>query len=169
MKRIAFSFMLLCMSLTGLAQDVQGQQGQQGQHTQRRDFSPEAFWKMLQEYVNHEAGLSQEEGEKIYPMLKQMMGEQHKNNARTMEILRSCNESTSDAEYGTAIKQLLEIEVENKRIEETYYKKFHDVLSWQKIFEVRKALYKWNREALNRFTPRRRGGGQRHFNPMQPH
>ena len=57
------------MSLTGLAQDVQGQQGQQGQHTQRRDFSPEAFWKMLQEYVNHEAGLSQEEGEKIYPML----------------------------------------------------------------------------------------------------
>ena len=29
---------------------------------------------MLQEYVNHEAGLSQEEGEKIYPMLKQMMG-----------------------------------------------------------------------------------------------
>ena len=109
------------------------------------------------------------EGEKIYPMLKQMMGEQHKNNARTMEILRSCNESTSDAEYGTAIKQLLEIEVENKRIEETYYKKFHDVLSWQKIFEVRKALYKWNREALNRFTPRRSGGGQHHFNPMQPH
>ena len=90
-------------------------------------------------------------------MLKEMMEEQHKNSRKSFEVYRSCNEGTTESEYGTAVKKLLELEVENRRIEETYYKKFHTVMSWEKVFNVRRALRHWNREALNRFNPRRGG------------
>ena len=48
----------------------------------------------------------------------------------------------------------------NNDIVEGYYKKFHSVMSWKKVFSVRNALYRFNREALNRFRPHYRGQGQ---------
>ncbi len=150
MKRIFINILIFCVSIVAVAQ---------GNHPQRRDFSPEEYWKGLKDFVTFEAGLSTEEADGFIPMLKEMMEEQHKNNRKSFDIIRSCNEGTTESEYGTAVKQLLEIEVENRRIEETYYKKFHTVMSWEKVFKVRHALYKFNREALNRFNPRRGPGG----------
>ncbi len=156
MKRIFINILMLCFSLASIAQ---------GNHPQRRDFSPEEYWKNLKEFVTQEAGLTSEEADGFIPMLKEMMDEQHKNNRKSFDIIRSCNEGTTESEYGTAVKQLLELDVENRRIEETYYKKFHTVMSWEKVFKVRHALYKFSREALNRFNPRRRGGGGGHHGP----
>ncbi|MBR1465182.1 MAG: hypothetical protein IJ607_02355 [Bacteroidaceae bacterium] len=151
MKRILINILLLCVSMAAIAQ---------GNHPQRRDFSPEEYWKNLKEFVAREAGLTTEEADGFIPLMKEMMDEQHKNNRKSFDIIRSCGEGTTESEYGTAVKQLLELDVENRRIEETYYKKFHTVMSWEKVFKVRAALYKFNREALNRFNPRR-GGGRR--------
>lgn len=153
MKRLFVNILICCFSVAAMAQ---------GNHPQRRDFSPEEYWNGLRDFVTREASLTTEEADGFIPMLKEMMEEQHKNNRRSFELIRSCNEGTTESEYGTAVKQLLEIEVDNKRIEETYYKKFHTVMSWEKVFKVRHALYKFNREALNRFNPRRGGGGGNH-------
>lgn len=136
------------------------EQGNGGQRSQRRDFSPEEYWKNLQEYVTREAKLTDEEAAKFYPMLKEMTEAQRKNSGKSMWILHSFygKENVSDEEYGKALDQLLQLEVENRQIEQNYYKKFHEVMSWEKVFNVRGALSQFYREALNRFNPRRGGG-----------
>ena len=154
MKRIFINIVIFCVSIVAMAQGNNPQE----HRPQRRDFSPEEYWKNLKDFVTFEAGLTSEEAEEFIPLLKEMMEEQHKNSRKSFEIIRSCNEGTTESEYGTAVKQLLELEVESRRIEETYYKKFHTIMSWQKVFNVRRALYNFNREALNRFNPRRGGG-----------
>lgn len=166
MKRILINILLCCVSTVAMAQG--GFNPQNWGQQPRRDFSPEEYWRVLQDFVTHEAHLTNEEAEKFYPMLKEMMEEQHKNSRKSFEVYRSCNEGTTESEYGTAVKKLLELEVENRRIEETYYKKFHTVMSWEKVFNVRRALRHWNREALNRFNPRR-GGPPPHSNRNWPH
>ena len=149
MKRILTVILSFAITLVASAQENQ----------QRKDFSPEEYWKILQEFVTREAQLTEAEAEGFYPLLKEMMEEQSKNGRKTFEVYRSCNEGTTEAEYEVKVKQLLEIEVENRQIEENYYKKFHSVMSWKKVFKVRNALYRFNREALNRFRPRYRGQG----------
>ena len=153
MKRIGLLFLSIMISVCAIAQN---------DSPQRRDFNPEEYWKNLQEVVTREAQLTEAEAEGFIPMLKEMMGEQRKNTGKQMEILRSVNEGTTEAEYGTKVKQLIELDVQNKQIEETYYKKFHTVMSWEKVFRVRGALYRFNREALNRYRPHHRGQRNNH-------
>jgi len=144
MKRISLIVLSILMSVGAFAQN---------EGPQRREFNPEEYWKSLEEFVTREAGLTEEEAAGVFPLIKEMRGEQRKNGRRAMEIIRSVNDGTTDAEYGTKVKQLLEIDVQNKQIEETYFKKFHEVLSWEKVFKVRHALYNFDREALNKFRP----------------
>ena len=156
MKKLFFSICLLTMAVAMSAQE----QGNGGQRPQRRDFSPEEYWKNLQEYVTREAKLTDEEASKFYPLLKEMTEEQRKNNGKSMWLLHSFRdkENITDAQYGEALEKQLQLEVENRQIEQTYYKKFHEVMSWEKVFNVRRALSQFYREALNRFNPRRGGG-----------
>ena len=155
MKRIGLLFLSIMISVCAIAQN---------DSPQRREFNPEEYWKILQDFVTREAQLTDAEAEGFYPLLREMRNEQRKNNKKAMDIIRSVNEGTTDAEYGTKVKQLLEIDVQNKQIEENYYKKFHEVMSWEKVFKVRHALYKFDREALNRFRPPHRGQRDNHDN-----
>jgi len=156
MKRLGLFLLTILVNLSVFAQN---------DNPQRMDFSPEEYWKNLQEAVTKDAQLTDSEVEAFFPLLKEMMGEQRKNNSKSMEILRSVNQGTTEAEYGTKVKQLLELDVQNRQIEENYYKKFHTVLSWEKVFRVRGALWRFNREALNRYRPHHRGQGPRPHNP----
>ena len=152
MKRISLIVLSILMSVSAFAQN---------DGPQRREFNPEEYWNTLEEFVSREAGLTDAETAGLIPLIKEMRGEQRKNGRKAMEIIRSVNDGTTDAEYGTKVKQLLGIDVQNKQIEETYFKKFHDVLSWEKVFKVRHALYNFDREALNKFRPPRRGPNDR--------
>lgn len=161
MKKILFSIIMMGMAMAMTAQE----QGNGTPRPQRREFSPEEYWKNLQEYVTREAKLTDEEAAKFYPLLKEMTEEQRKNNGKSMWILHSFHgkENVTDAQYGEALENLLQLEVENRQIEQNYYRKFHEVMSWEKVFMVRGALSQFYREALNRFNPRR--GGGRGFGP----
>ena len=64
----------------------------------------------------------------------------------------------TEAEYEDIISKVTSLELESKKVEQTYYKKFHTVLSWKKIHRVRIALGKWNMELLRQFSPQQAGG-----------
>ena len=144
----------------GFAQDQPGKHDNHGNRRERfehrdgdvtpqqREFSPEEYWKNLQEFVTREACLSETEA----------AGEaQRKNNFRSKEVFKNLRDKElSESEYGDAVKLLCNIEVENKRIEEEYYTRFHEVMSWEKVLKVRHALFRYNREALRHFNPRKR-------------
>ena len=142
------SILLLCASMSVMAQNEDRRA-----QAQQREFSPEEYWKNLKEFVTKEASLSDSEASAFYPLLKEMMDKQRENGHQAMEMIRSTKNDLSEEEYGKIIDKLTKLEVDNKQIEQEYYMRFHDVLSWQKTFKVRGALYKYKREALTRFRP----------------
>ncbi|MBO7102977.1 MAG: hypothetical protein J6W02_04770 [Bacteroidaceae bacterium] len=159
MKRIFF-YIIACLlfSVNLQAQNIPNGRQHRQEH---RQFNPEEFDKWMESYITNEVGLNAEEGKKFFPLLKEMRIKQFKNDQQGREIMGKLNDNSSEADYEEAINRVLELDLQNRKIEKEYYKKFHSVLSWKKIHKVRFAIQKFNMEALRRFTPpqRNRFGG----------
>lgn len=159
MKRI-FSYIIVCLlfSVNLQAQNIPNGRQHRQEH---RQFNPEEFDKWMESYITNEVGLNAEEGKKFFPLLKEMRIKQFRNDQQGREIMGKLNDNSSEADYEEAINRVLELDLQNRKIEKEYYKKFHSVLSWKKIHKVRFAIQKFNMEALRRFTPpqRNRFGG----------
>ena len=159
MKRIFF-YIIACLlfSVNLQAQNIPNGRQHRQEH---RQFNPEEFDKWMESYITNEVGLNAEEGKKFFPLLKEMRIKQFRNDQQGREIMGKLNDNSSEADYEEAINRVLELDLQNRKIEKEYYKKFHSVLSWKKIHKVRFAIQKFNMEALRRFTPpqRNRFGG----------
>lgn len=147
MKKLIIT--LFCAFLTLGLSAQPGSQNDQGRH----QFSPERYKQKLEEYVTREAGLTSEESSRLFPLLHEMQEKQRKNSEAAGNAMRSCKEGATESDYEKAVNRAVSLDLENKKIEQEYYKKFHTVLSWKKIHAVRIALWKFQMEALRRFTP----------------
>ena len=119
----------------------------------RQQFSPEKFRENMENFITKEAGLTATEQQKFYPMLNEMLSAQRKLMAQEREVMKSGQKAKTEAEYEQIVKKTTELQVENRKIEQTYYKKFAKVLTWEKIYKVRMALTKFNMHALRNFSP----------------
>lgn len=146
MKQLIFILCLLATTFNMAAQ-------QAGQQNKRHQFSPERYKQRLEEFVTKEADLTADEAARLFPLLHEMQEKQRKNNDAAGMAMMSCKEGSSEADYEKAIKQATGLDLENKKIEQEYYKKFHTVLSWKKVHGLRVALWKFQMEALRKFTP----------------
>ena len=137
-----------------------------GQRNQRQFFSPEAYNHGLEEFVKNEAGLNDEECKKFFPLLHEMMNKQREVNSQIQQIMAKGFNAKTEADYEQIITKSINLEIESRRIEQTYFKRFHTVLSWKQIHKVRIALSRFSMEALRRFVPnipqnnQRNGWGQ---------
>ncbi len=129
--------------------------GQSDKQENKRKFSPEEFKQKMESFVTQEAELSPQESLKLFPLLHEMFGKQRKLMDQQRELMRKGENSLSEDEYEKIIDTVTSLEIENKKIEKSYYKKFHSILSWKKIHKVRRALFEFNLEALRKFTPHR--------------
>ena len=148
MKRIIV--ICCCFLTTALSFAQQGGNNGQGR---RHEFSPELYRQNMEAFVAREAQLTPDEAQRLFPILHEMLGQQRRNNEAQREAMRSCGENATESDYEKAVKRVLELDVENKRLEQDYYKKFHSVISWKKIHAVRFALWRFQMEALKHFTP----------------
>lgn len=135
----------------------------------RKEFSPELYMKTLNEFVAREAKLTEAESAKFFPLLNEMFAKQHQIVGQQRELMMKSwkNANQNEDEYENLVTKLTALEVESKKVEQTYYKKFHSVLSWKKIFAVRIALQRFQVEALNRFQPGR-GNNNMNKTPNNP-
>ena len=124
----------------------------------QQQFSPEAFKQRLEQFVTQHAGLTQQECQKFFPLLHEMLSKQRQVQNKINANLRKGNDAKSESDFERLLKENAELEIENNRIELAYYQKFHKVLSWEKIHKVKGALYLFNMEALRKFTPQPRVG-----------
>lgn len=155
MKRLIITLVCAAFAIVVSAQ-------QNGQQRAKHEFSPERYRQNLEEFVKREAGLTEEEAQKVLPLLHEMFERQRKNNDEAREAMRSCGENASEADYERAVTKALSLDVENKKLEGDYYHKIHKVLTWKKIHAVRVALWKFQREVLRRFTPQHERPQHRH-------
>lgn len=135
-------------------------QGMQGHNSAPMQFSPEAFNNMLEQFIKNEAELTPQECSEFFPMMHEMFAKKRENQRKIFENMHKGRNATKEVEYEQLINEITTLEIEDKRIEQIYYKKFHKALSWKKIHKVRGALDRFYREALRKFTPQ----SQRHGN-----
>jgi hypothetical protein len=163
MKRIYF--ILICLSYTVATFAQWGNNQRQGQNQQQteqrnqwqqqgqRQFSPELFNKQLEQFVKNNAGLSASECQKLFPLMHEMLNKQREVNGKIQYTISQGFGDKEEKEYEDIITKVTNLEVESKKIEQTYYKKFHTILSWKKIYRVRFALSRWNMEVLRMLNP----------------
>ena len=138
-----------------------------GQRNQRQFFSPEAYNQGLEEFVKNEAGLNDEECKKFFPLMHEMMNKQREVNSQIQQVMAKGFSAKTEADYEQIITRSINLEIESRKVEQTYYKKFHSVLSWKQIHKVRIALSRYSMEALRRFVPNYNQNNQRNWQGMQ--
>lgn len=133
------------------------QRGNAPQDNARREFNPELYKKYMREFVTREAKLTDAEAAKFFPLLSEMFEKQHALTKQKHELMtKGWKGNISEAEYEQIVNETAAIEVNIKKTEQTYYKKFRSALSsWQKVYAIRQALNRFQMEALKQFHPRR--------------
>ena len=153
MKRLATLLLTLVLCIGIHAQN----QGGARHNEPRKEFNPEQFKKDMREFVTREAKLTDAEAARFFPMLEEMYEKQHQLTRHQRELMQKGKGGTAlkESDYENIIVQSTNMDIEAKKLEQSYFKKFHTVLSWQKVFAVRQALNRFHMEALKQFHPGR--------------
>lgn len=147
MKRCTIIWGMLFWTIMAMAQQPQQQNG--GRH-----FSPEKFESELYQFIIREAGLTQEECAKFFPVYKEMRKKQR----GLFERQRNASKVKPADEKGCmkVVQDRDNIEVEQKRLQQTYHNKFFDVLPASKVYDILQAEDKFHRGMLRQWGHRQK-------------
>lgn len=126
----------------------------------RPKFNPEHFETELQQFITTEACLSAQEAAAFFPIYKEMRKKQ-----RSIFIKGSQYRHVDyrDNELcAKALKELDEIDIEIKIIQQTYYKKFLKVLPASKVLQIRRAEERFHRQAFRKVAGNQRERARKH-------
>lgn len=123
-------------------------------------FSPEKFQAEMEQFITKEAGLTADEAAKFFPIYREMQQKQRGVFAKVREESRL--KPTDDASCKRLVQKRDEVELELKKIQQTYHNKFFTVLSASKVFDVLRAEERFHRRAFRNWG---QGFQQRHQRP----
>ena len=152
MKSVLIYILLFCSTTIMYAQwGAQGNPGNQG----KKDFSVEAYKKGLEEHVKRGAELTPQECEKLFPLIHEMICKKKELSDQQRALYKNLfNKDVSDSEYEDIINKSLDYDIQINKLEKSYYKKFHTIISWKKVFMVRHHIYTFQMGAMHRFNRR---------------
>lgn len=111
-------------------------------------FSPEQFQADLEQFIVKEAGLTPQESAKFFPEYREMGKQQRAVFDRMRKLGRT--KPADEAGCLNAIKQRDKMDLELKKIQQTYHNKFLTLISASKLFDVIKAEEKFHRRMLKK-------------------
>lgn len=137
MRRIFLVILVLCASVSMSAQDGT-----------RQKFSPEKFRAELEQFITKDACLTPTEASKFFPLYDEMNKKQRVIFDRMRQLGK--NKPADDAGCRDVIKKRDQLDIELKKIQQTYHEKFLTVLSAGKLFDVIRAEEKFHRRMLKK-------------------
>ena len=111
-------------------------------------FDPAKFKADRQKFITEEAGLTQQEAAKFFPLYDEM-SDQLRAIHQQKKALKKSN-PTSETAYRKVIEQRDALEVKMKQIERTYHVKFLNVLSAKKLYDVLNAETRFYKNAFKK-------------------
>lgn len=148
MKRVLISMMFLLVGVLVCQAD------------EPQKFSPEKFQAEMEQFIAKEAGLTADESAKFFPLYREMQKKQRAVFGKMRQEGRV--KPTDDATCKKLVQKRDEVELELKKIQQTYHNKFFTVLSPSKVFDVLRAEERFHRQAF-----RNMGKGFRQSHPQQ--
>lgn len=157
MKRVITTITAIIFALVLQAQDNRNNDGK---------FSPEQFDAQLRSFITTEAHLTQQEATAFFPLYKEMQQKQRAIFDKQRQLGR---EKPKDEEgCKKAIIQRDEMDIELKRILQSYHKRFLEVLPASKVYDILKAESRFHRRAMKNWGQQRSAEGQHHHNATPP-
>ena len=126
-------------------------------------FSPEKFQAEMEQFITKEAGLTADEAAKFFPIYREMQQKQRAVFGKMRQEGRV--KPTDDASCKKLVQKRDEVELELKKIQQTYHNKFFTVLSASKVFDVLRAEERFHRRAFRNWG---QGFQQNHQHHQRP-
>lgn len=114
--------------------------------TEPQQFSPEKFQADMEQFITKEAQLTSEEVAKFFPLYREMQQKQRAVWNHMKNLGR--NKPADEAAIKQAVRKRDELELEQRRIIQTYHNKFFKVLPASKVYDVIIAETKFHRAAI---------------------
>ncbi len=150
MKRLLLTMMILSGAITISAQKDKPQDER---------FSPEKFEAELHAFIVKEAHLNQQEEALFFPIYREM---QQKQRAIFDQQRNLGRQKPSDEEACMkAIKERDEKEIELKRIQQQYHKRFLELMPATKVWDILKAEERFHRRAMQNWGQKHNPNGKR--------
>ena len=140
MRKLLFSTVLMLMVVLG------------AQAEEQQKFSPEKFQADLEQYITTEAGLTNEEAAKFFPLYREMQQKQRVVYNKIHELFKLPHD---EASCKRAIQRRDQLEIELKQIAQTYHNKFLRVIPASKVIGTIVAEDKFHRRAFRKFGQQR--------------
>ena len=140
MKKLLFSTVIMIMVVLGASAEEQ------------QKFSPEKFQADLEQYITTEAGLTNEEAAKFFPLYREMQQKQRVVYNKMHELFKLPHD---EASCKRAVQRRDQLEIELKQIAQTYHNKFLRVLPASKVIGTIIAEDKFHRRAFRKFGQQR--------------
>lgn len=128
----------------------------------------QAFEKSKQEYIIKEAGLSNEEAEKFFPLNNELHKKKLEIHRKMQEGIKHTKEADnlSDAEYKKLLEENIDLKMKEAELDKEYSDKFNKLMSPQKLFKAQQAERDFMQEELRKYREANRKGrittGKRH-------
>ena len=125
-------------------------------------FSPQKFEAELQAFITKEAGLTAVESAKFFPLYKEMQSKQ-----RQLFEKQRRNNAVKPADEQGCRKAIMEsdaLDIEIRQIQQTYHKRFLELLPASKVYDILKAEERFHRRMMKNWG---RGGNGNHPSPHQ--
>ena len=140
MKKLLVFAVLMLMVVLGVSAEEQ------------QKFSPEKFQADLEQYITTEAGLTNEEAAKFFPLYREMQQKQRVAYNKMHELFKLPHD---EASCKRAVQRRDQLEIELKQIAQTYHNKFLRVLPASKVIGTIIAEDKFHRRAFRKFGQQR--------------
>ena len=116
---------------------------------QGKGCSEEEFRAKKQAYLTEQAGLTQEEAAKFFPIYYELQALKKEINQKAWKAAKKGKEpQTTEAEYEAILNGFIDAEAQNGELDKEYLKKYQSVLTNKKIYMVLRAEIKFNRNML---------------------
>ena len=134
---------------------------------QQQKFSPEKFDQELQAFITTEAKLTTQEAAKFFPVYKEMQAKQRGLYERQRKLVWT--NPQDEASCLKAIRERDEIDLEMKRILQTYHNRFLETLPASKVYAIIQAEDRFHRRMMKRWGLNRSPQQTNMAPPHKPH
>lgn len=129
-----------------------------GIQAQNTKFSKEEFRNRQKEFLIQQAGLSNDEAQKFFPLYFELQDKKQAYNKEAWQKLRQGkNPNTTETEYGKIVEDVIQARIATDELELEYVRKYKQFLPAKKIYLLQKAEMRFHRELLKGFKHCQKG------------
>lgn len=124
---------------------------------ERPRLNPAEFKAKMQEFITRDAGLTDEEAAKFFPVFFQFQDAKRALNDKSWQLIhQGDNDDLTESQYKSILDGITSNNLTVIKLEKMYNNRFHRVLSYKKLLRVRRSEVRFNRSLIREMRPSRK-------------